>query len=261
MRYAKRKVKLPPDLVAGSKVGVVGEGTDVITIDDVVWDGNELVDIVLDTGWREPLCKIYLLRGRNHENAMNDPTSWIDVAIGECDTCGKPFPDSCSYHSDDTKPGSMVCDACFQVEEQKARDAAGYHTLQVVFDLKIPNNADKSMVKKHINAILAGKHASLCTGNGRLVSDCVYSFVEATVPLSAQGISTQAGEPARLREALRSFRAAFKSIPEGYAEVKAKDVIRTDDLVWEPIQRKFLTTIPEFEGETADTFLMAVRRV
>jgi len=109
MRYTKKQVKIPADMQVGCEVGVVGEGDDTFTITEIRRKGGEVTDVLLSCGWREPLCKIYLLRGRSHYQAMQDPTSWIDVAIGECDSCGDKFPDSCVYHSDGDK---MICPKC-----------------------------------------------------------------------------------------------------------------------------------------------------
>lgn len=117
MRYAKMIVKLPADMEVGCEVGVIGEGHDVQTITGI--DRDEVGDVTgvhLSGGWREPLSKIYLLRGRSHREAADDPTSWIEVAIGECDQCGKKFPDSCAYHTTDI-PGAMICRECHKVSE------------------------------------------------------------------------------------------------------------------------------------------------
>jgi hypothetical protein len=111
MRYTKKIVRLPADMQVGSEVGVIGDGDEIYTITDIVRQDGEVVDVCLSHGFREPLCKIYLLRGRDHSEAIQDQTSFPDVAIGECDVCGKKFPDSCAYHTTD-KEGSMVCQDC-----------------------------------------------------------------------------------------------------------------------------------------------------
>lgn len=82
MRYAKKRVKLPTDMRIGSKIGVVGDGSDTYEIEAIIRDGDgDVVDIHISSGWREPLSKIYLLRGRDHFTASQDQSSWIDVAI------------------------------------------------------------------------------------------------------------------------------------------------------------------------------------
>jgi hypothetical protein len=114
MKYPKKIVKLPADMVVGSEIGIVGEGWDDFTITGIDKDASgDVTGVHISSGWREPLCKIYLLRGRNHAVAAEDPTSWIDVQIGECDICGKKFKDCCVYHYDkDDNKESMVCTDC-----------------------------------------------------------------------------------------------------------------------------------------------------
>ena len=119
MRFKKKVVKLPPDMAVGSEIGIVGEGCDTFIITGISKDASgDVVDVHNSSGWREPLCKIYMLRGRSHQAAYEDPTSWIDAAIGECDVCGKKFPDSCVYGSDKDNPLSMICKNCFNTYEE-----------------------------------------------------------------------------------------------------------------------------------------------
>jgi hypothetical protein len=112
MRYKKKIVNLPAGFEVGAEIGISGEGHEDFTITGI--DRNENGDVIAvhnSSGWREPLSKIYLLRGRSHWDAINDPTSWVDVRIGECDVCGTPFPDSCVWWND-LGPDSMVCRDC-----------------------------------------------------------------------------------------------------------------------------------------------------
>jgi hypothetical protein len=115
-RYPKMKILHEPEgLVVGAEVGVVGDGHETYKIWQIDRDEDGQLDhVYLDSGWREPLCKIYVLDGRSHQAAWNDPTSWIGVAIGECDICGKTFPDSCAYHADENDRNVMICQDCFK---------------------------------------------------------------------------------------------------------------------------------------------------
>lgn len=117
MRYASKRVKLPSDMSVGSEIGIVGEGWDDFKVTEIVHGPDGVVDVLNSSGWREPLCNIYLLRGRSHSEAMSDPTSWIDVAVGECDDCGKTFADRCVYRADEAVPQSMVCMDCAKVRD------------------------------------------------------------------------------------------------------------------------------------------------
>ena len=100
MAMFKEKVAHKPKwLKVGVKVNVVGEGGDIFKVVQIDMDGKRLVDVHLDCGWREPLCKIYNLNGKG-----------IKVSIGECDGCGKSFPDSCIYHDHE---GKVLCQECF----------------------------------------------------------------------------------------------------------------------------------------------------
>jgi hypothetical protein len=109
-------------MVVGAEVGVVGEGDDIYTITDITYHNGEVIDVHLSSLWREPLSKIYLLRGRDHYIAAQDPTSWITVAIGECDMCGKKFPDSCVYYTPDGgDANSMICKACHDLHKIKSK--------------------------------------------------------------------------------------------------------------------------------------------
>jgi hypothetical protein len=119
MRYEKPRIKLPPDMVVGSEVGIAGESdaTQFITAIERDEEGN-VTEVHLSGGCREPLSKIYLFRhGASEERAAlqmsyNDRTGWIDVSIGECDVCGRKFPDSYVFESDPNKPDSMICLDC-----------------------------------------------------------------------------------------------------------------------------------------------------
>ena len=114
MRYETKKVKVPADLCVGAEIGISGEGWETFTVTGIDRNEDGSVDRVHNSGgWSEPLCKIYLLRGRSHPVAMTDPTSWIDVAIGECDVCGTTFPDSCIYHHEPEDKTGMICSECW----------------------------------------------------------------------------------------------------------------------------------------------------
>jgi len=126
MRYKSKQVTIPPDMIVGSEVGIVGEGWDIQTIEQIDRDANGVVtDIHLSAGWRESLCKICLIRDGNFSKSWEDPSCWIQVAIGECDVCGKKFPDSCVYHSAPDNPESMICRECHKPIQQ----AVGHVTL------------------------------------------------------------------------------------------------------------------------------------
>ena len=113
MRYLKTIIKLPADMVVGSEIGIVGEGWDIFTVTGIDRDeSGNVTHVHNSSGWREPLSKIYLLRGRCHSEAFDDPTSWVDVRFGECDVCGKKFADCCVYQSDKSNPNSMLCLKC-----------------------------------------------------------------------------------------------------------------------------------------------------
>ena len=116
MRYNTKYVNIPDDMKVGEEVGVVGEGGDIFTITHIARKDGQVVYVDLSCGCQEPLCKIYLLRGRSHYNAAKDKTSWIDVSIGECDICKKKFPDACTYHQDNGV-NSMVCPECHEVNK------------------------------------------------------------------------------------------------------------------------------------------------
>jgi hypothetical protein len=121
MRYPNKIVKIPIDLAVGAKVGVSGEGNDTYTITGIEYSNGMVAHVQLSCMCREPLCKIYLLRGRDHIKAMQDPTSWIEVVIGECDICGKKFPDSCVYHRPDGgDANSMICTKCHNLHVTKS---------------------------------------------------------------------------------------------------------------------------------------------
>ena len=108
MMYNKCFSVLPPDLKVGSKVGVVGEGLEIYEVTGIS-NTERGLEVDLSCGWREPLSKIYMLRGRSHSAAISDPTSWIQTAIGECDKCGAKFPDCCVYNKID---GQDICNSC-----------------------------------------------------------------------------------------------------------------------------------------------------
>jgi len=113
MRYAKKIVKLPEGMVVGSEIGISGEGDATFTITGIDRDAEgNVVDVHQSSGWREPLCKLYLLHGLTHCAAALKQENWIAVQIGECDVCGTKFADSCVYHQDPDKPESMVCPEC-----------------------------------------------------------------------------------------------------------------------------------------------------
>ena len=118
MRYKNKQVSIPQDMIVGSEVGILGEGMDTQIIEQIVRCACGVVtDIHLSGGWREPLCKICLIRDGDFAKSWEDPTCWIQVAIGECDICGKKFPDSCIYHSSPDKPDSMICQTCHKASE------------------------------------------------------------------------------------------------------------------------------------------------
>jgi len=118
MHYKNKQVSIPPDMIVGSEVGILGEGLDTQTIEQIDRNENGMVtDIHLSAGWREPLSKICLIRDGDFAKSWEDPTCWIQVAIGECDICGKKFPDSCIYHSNPDKPDSMICQECYKTHK------------------------------------------------------------------------------------------------------------------------------------------------
>lgn len=117
MLYKKKRVKLPPDMMVGSQVGIVGEGHDTQFITAIERDEEgDVTEVRLSGGCREPLSKIYLCRygtsGDDLQISYDDRTGWIETSIGECDVCGRQFPDSCVYESDPNKPGSTICLEC-----------------------------------------------------------------------------------------------------------------------------------------------------
>ena len=115
MMYKTKKVKAPADLCVGAEIGISGEGWETFTVTGIDLNADGSVESVHNSsGWNEPLCKIYLLRGRSHPVAMTDPTSWIQVAIGECDVCGTTFPDSCVYHYEPEDKTGMICPECWR---------------------------------------------------------------------------------------------------------------------------------------------------
>lgn len=121
MRYPYKYVKLPEGLKVGSSVYVSGEGDEVFKVLEIRYHQKtkQVSDIVLDCGWREPLSKICLKRGNSSvTKSMEDPSNWVFVAIGECDTCGKTFPDSCIYHRGEDL-NSMVCGECWEVRKKE----------------------------------------------------------------------------------------------------------------------------------------------
>jgi hypothetical protein len=121
MRYAKKTVKAPPDLKVGAEIGIIGEANDVFVIAEIRHRADGVISDVVIKNWsREPLSHIYLLRGRSHEAAWSDKTSWIKVAIGECDICKSQFPDSCVYESDPKIPNSMICQKCWKKTKSRS---------------------------------------------------------------------------------------------------------------------------------------------
>lgn len=109
MMYNECLSVLPPDLKVGAEVGIIGDGLAVYTVTKISHT-EKGVEVHLSCGWREPLSKIYLLRGRSHSAAIADPTSWIATAIGECDKCKTQFPDCCVYNKVGKK---HFCNSCY----------------------------------------------------------------------------------------------------------------------------------------------------
>lgn len=105
MRYSHKKIQFPEGLKVGSEIGVLGEGLETFTVQEITDDQG----IILNTGCREPLFKIYLLKNGNHRESMDDPSNWIEVAIGECDNCGAIFNGSCTIF---THMGRDLCTGC-----------------------------------------------------------------------------------------------------------------------------------------------------
>lgn len=113
VRYTKTIVKPPIGLEVGAKIGILGEANDVFTISEIIRREDGTISNIIINDWsREPLSKIYLLRGRSHDSARQDATSWFKAIVGECDICKKQFPDSCSYRSNPDNPDSMICFEC-----------------------------------------------------------------------------------------------------------------------------------------------------
>ncbi len=114
MRYKKKRVIPPIGLEVGAEVGIIGEGADTQTVTAIHLSEEDggIIDVSLSEGWREPLYKLYLVRGRPLEEAYRDRSSWFHVAIGECDVCGVQFPDCCVYYSAPDAPDSMTCQKC-----------------------------------------------------------------------------------------------------------------------------------------------------
>jgi len=109
----------------GSEIGIVGEGDDISTVSGIhKREDGTVFDVSNSSGWREPLCKMYLLRGRYHNEARKDPTSWIQVAVGECDMCGVKFPDSCIYHGGGKGSDVMICNMCYKDKGEEITDLA-----------------------------------------------------------------------------------------------------------------------------------------
>lgn len=108
-KFKYKYVKVPKGMKIGSKVLVVGEGFDKFTILDIVYHNitKQVDKIILDSGWNEPLSKIFL-----YTKNMFLEENRIFVAIGECDVCGKTFPDSCVYKTIPTIKDSMICIDC-----------------------------------------------------------------------------------------------------------------------------------------------------
>lgn len=105
MRYSQRKVKFPDGLTVGSEIGVLGEGLETFTVQEITEDQG----IILNTGCREPLFKIYLLKNGNHRESMDNPLNWIEVSTGECDNCGAIFNGADTIF---THKGRDLCTGC-----------------------------------------------------------------------------------------------------------------------------------------------------
>ena len=122
MLYEKKIVKVPPGFKIGADVYITGEGDEVYQIEDILKNAEgEVVDIVSSSGYREPLCKYCLVDPRGYCDSWNNEDNQIHVAIGECDVCGKTFPDSCMYHKNEDDEKSMVCQKCHNEKPKKKR--------------------------------------------------------------------------------------------------------------------------------------------
>jgi hypothetical protein len=111
--YSEKRVKLPPDFKVGSKIYIIGEGSEVFVVQRIVRNSKgNVVSVEHDGGFREPLSKLCLIRSEQGFESMFDKNNFIQTEIGECDICKVVFPDSCEYFAD--KPNSMICKSCYK---------------------------------------------------------------------------------------------------------------------------------------------------
>lgn len=124
MRYKQKIVKLPDGFKVGTEVYVMGEGGATFRVTEIHYrEDGSVYDVSLSCGWREPLHKMAVYNGQDMCDAFDNPNNRIDVAVGECDFCGKKFPDSCIYNTTGD-PNSMICEDCWETKypsrEQKS---------------------------------------------------------------------------------------------------------------------------------------------
>ncbi len=120
-RYAHKYTALPEGMKVGAEVYCVGEGDEVLTIDEITYSPvtKMATKILLSHGCYEPISKVFLNQG-DFEKSWNDLTNWAFVAVGECDVCETTFPDSCAYHTRPDDKDSMVCNSCWEREQNAA---------------------------------------------------------------------------------------------------------------------------------------------
>jgi hypothetical protein len=111
--YSEKRVKLPAGFEVGSKIYILGEGSEVFVVQRIVQNSKgNIVRVEHDGGFNEPLSKLCLIRPEQGFKSTHDKNNWIQTEIGECDICKTIFPDSCVYYAD--KPNSMVCKSCYE---------------------------------------------------------------------------------------------------------------------------------------------------
>ena len=122
MLYEKKIVKVPLGFKIGANVYISGEGDEVFQIEAISKNTEgEVVEIVSSSGCREALCKYCLVDSRGYNASWDNEDNQIFVSIGECDVCGKTFPDSCVFHRNEDDEKSMVCPECHNKKTKKKR--------------------------------------------------------------------------------------------------------------------------------------------
>ena len=176
MRYTEKRVKMPEGFVVGAEVGIVGEGSDTQTIIKVLTDiDGKPCDIVLSGGWRESLSKLFLIKNDDFAASVANRENWIEVAIGECDICGKTFPDSCVYHSKKGVEGSMICKDCHVPKQQLVETMS--ERQQAFIDNYVAAFCAAWQVEHHMDYCMGGKQEELT--RLPIMEDAIYSAREA----------------------------------------------------------------------------------